>query len=464
MLDESPIVNSNSLNVDDLILNEDNDDILQNIRDNNGIASESSDYGEDWAISSSNSKGNDKCNLIINYLPHSIDDAALLSLFSEYGEINMAKVVKDKASKKSLGYGFVKFINEEDALAAVEAKNGFPMGHKKLKVSIARPASDEIRNCKLYVTNLPKEMTEKEVLHLFQPFGEIIECRVLKDHRNASNSKGVAFIQYNLKSQANNALSLNGFRPPGSDRFLVVKYAEDQHKKNVRRNPMPGQALDGRDHLKVDVRDQQYYAYSQTRMMYDQSGMLARGGASAPGIMYAQPVSPSMSYMMQRGGKGLGPNDPNTIAMADWFGGGIPYGAQGVMPTGSIGYDPMTEYSAAAQGTIFLRSPRLVHEGGYSGSVTLSISNLPSHADVALLHDLFAPYGRVLSAQIDVNPNDNGNDRGGLCSGRGLIQMAGLAQAQYSTQALNGAVISEGGYPLQVSIVYGNATSRPQKK
>jgi len=104
MLDESPIVNSNSLNVDDLILNEDNDDILQNIRDNNGIASESSDYGEDWAISSSNSKGNDKCNLIINYLPHSIDDAALLSLFSEYGEINMAKVVKDKASKKSLGY------------------------------------------------------------------------------------------------------------------------------------------------------------------------------------------------------------------------------------------------------------------------------------------------------------------------------------------------------------------------
>lgn len=450
MIDDGQQHQLNCDNIDNIVNSEEiSDEMLQN---NSYLASESSDYGEDWGVSSSNSKnGNDKCNLIINYLPHSIDDAALLVLFSEYGEISMAKVVKDKASKKSLGYGFVKFVNESDALAAVEAKNGYPMGHKKLKVSIARPASDEIRNCKLYVTNLPKEMTEKDVLDLFQPFGEIIECRVLKDHRNVTNSKGVAFIQYNLKSQANNALSLNGFRPPGSDRFLVVKYAEDQHKKIGRRNPMSGQP----DHMKIDINDQQYYGYPQSRMMYEQNNILAAQNSSS-GMMYATNIAPNMSYMMQRGGKNSQSRVDPSIAMAEWFPQGMPYGAQ-------VGYDPMTEYSRAGQGTVFMRSPRIVHEGGYSGSVTLSISNLPSHADVALLHDLFAPYGRVLSAQIDVTSPDSINGTGGgLCSGRGHIQMAGLAHAQYSTQALNGAVLSEGGYPLQVSIVYGNTTRTSQ--
>ena len=92
---------------------------------------------------------------------------SIKTMFVEHGDIAVAKVVKDKLSKKSLGYGFVKFVREDDAIAAIESKNGFLMGHKKLKVSLARPPSTEIRNCKLYITNLPKEFTENEVTDLF---------------------------------------------------------------------------------------------------------------------------------------------------------------------------------------------------------------------------------------------------------------------------------------------------------
>ena len=77
-------LNSNIIDSMTVVSEEMNDELLQN---NSYIASESSDYGEDWAINSNsnNSKnGSDKCNLIINYLPHSIDDAALLVLFSEF--------------------------------------------------------------------------------------------------------------------------------------------------------------------------------------------------------------------------------------------------------------------------------------------------------------------------------------------------------------------------------------------
>lgn len=85
----------------------------------------------------------------------------------------MIKVIKDKTSKKSLGYGFVKFYNVNDAHNAVQALNGFSIGNKQLKVSVARPPSLDIRNCKLYVSNLPKTYTESDIIALFQTVRKI---------------------------------------------------------------------------------------------------------------------------------------------------------------------------------------------------------------------------------------------------------------------------------------------------
>ena len=106
------------------------------------------------------------------------------NIFSEHGEITMAKVIRDKMTKKSLGYGFVKYLTKESANEAIQKKNGLSIGLKVLKVSFARPPSDDIRNCKLYVTNLPKEYTELDVVDLFKQvfifyFSRIVVCRPL---------------------------------------------------------------------------------------------------------------------------------------------------------------------------------------------------------------------------------------------------------------------------------------------
>ena len=57
--------------------------------------------------------------------------------------------------------------SESDAHVAVELKNGFSIGTKQIKVSFARPASDFIKNCKLYCTSLPLVFTEDDVYNLF---------------------------------------------------------------------------------------------------------------------------------------------------------------------------------------------------------------------------------------------------------------------------------------------------------
>ncbi len=78
-----------------------------------------------------------------------------------------AKIVRDKTSRRSFGYGFVMFKKEADAANAIRLKNGALFYSKRLKVSYARPSSEDIKNCKLYVTDLPSEITTIEVQSLF---------------------------------------------------------------------------------------------------------------------------------------------------------------------------------------------------------------------------------------------------------------------------------------------------------
>ena len=73
-------------------------------------------------------------NLFVFHLPPETDDQALESMFSEYGSIESAKVMMDKATGESKGYGFVLFTHLADAERAL-AMNGRCMGSKRLSVS-----------------------------------------------------------------------------------------------------------------------------------------------------------------------------------------------------------------------------------------------------------------------------------------------------------------------------------------
>jgi RNA recognition motif-containing protein len=89
-------------------------------------------------------------------------------------------VIRDKETKASVGYGFVKFANDEDAARAIQHRNGFHVGSKIIKVSVARTSSEHIKNCKVYAANLPKTHTEKDVRKLFSEVGLILLLFLIK--------------------------------------------------------------------------------------------------------------------------------------------------------------------------------------------------------------------------------------------------------------------------------------------
>lgn len=77
--------------------------------------------------------------LYVGNLPYSTDDAALEAQFSECGKVESARVITDRDSGRSKGFGFVEMSTDEEANAAIEKFNGTPMGGRNMTVSEARP-------------------------------------------------------------------------------------------------------------------------------------------------------------------------------------------------------------------------------------------------------------------------------------------------------------------------------------
>lgn len=72
-------------------------------------------------------------------LPWSVDDQRLGELFAAYGQVISAKVIKDRDTGRSKGFGFVEFNNSQDAQAAIKGLNDSDLEGRKLVVNVARP-------------------------------------------------------------------------------------------------------------------------------------------------------------------------------------------------------------------------------------------------------------------------------------------------------------------------------------
>jgi RNA recognition motif-containing protein len=83
------------------------------------------------------------------------------------GPIEEVKVVRDKSSNRSLGYGFVKYFDKQNALDAKKSLNGYQYGGKTLKVSVARAREHSTSLSKLYIANIPLSFAADDVSNLF---------------------------------------------------------------------------------------------------------------------------------------------------------------------------------------------------------------------------------------------------------------------------------------------------------
>src|SRR5688572_14336715 len=107
-----------------------------------------------------------KDTLIINYLPQTLADEDFESMFASVGELRACKIVRDRATGYSFGFGFVEYVNDSDASKAIELLNGTQLQNKTIKVAYSRKG-EKIKGATLHVRNLPKTCSVKELETLF---------------------------------------------------------------------------------------------------------------------------------------------------------------------------------------------------------------------------------------------------------------------------------------------------------
>lgn len=80
--------------------------------------------------------------LYVGNLSYSVRDADLEQLFAEFGQVNSAKVMMERDTGRSKGFGFVEMSSDVEAQAAIQALHEQSFGGRNLLVNIARPREE----------------------------------------------------------------------------------------------------------------------------------------------------------------------------------------------------------------------------------------------------------------------------------------------------------------------------------
>lgn len=78
-------------------------------------------------------------NIYVGNLAFSLTEEALRDAFAAHGEVTSAKIISDRDTGRSKGFGFVEMANDSEANSAIEAINGQDLDGRPVRVNEARP-------------------------------------------------------------------------------------------------------------------------------------------------------------------------------------------------------------------------------------------------------------------------------------------------------------------------------------
>ena len=84
--------------------------------------------------------------LYVGGLPYSVTDEQLSELFESHGTVESAKVITDRYTDRSRGFGFVEMSTQAEAEQAIQALNGSDLGGRSLTVNVSKPRENSSRN------------------------------------------------------------------------------------------------------------------------------------------------------------------------------------------------------------------------------------------------------------------------------------------------------------------------------
>ncbi|XP_015942532.1 polyadenylate-binding protein 3 [Arachis duranensis] len=189
-------------------------------------------------------------NVYVKNLSETQTDDNLKQLFSPYGTITSATVMKDM-NGKSRCFGFVNFQSPDSAAAAVEKLNGTTINDDKvLYVGRAQRKAEreaelkakfeqerlsryeKLQGANLYLKNLDDSINDERLKDLFSEFGTITSCKVMLDPHG--HSRGSGFVAFSTPEEASKALNeMNGKLVGRKPLYVAVAQRKDERKARL---------------------------------------------------------------------------------------------------------------------------------------------------------------------------------------------------------------------------------------
>jgi len=178
-------------------------------------------------------------NIFIKNLDQHIDTKSIYDTFSMFGSILSCKIACDEEGK-SKGYGFIHFETEESAQKAIDKVNGMLLDNKVVFVGKFQPRAARLREMgdaahqftNVYVKNFSDKLDDSKLRELFEKYGPIASCTVMRDHEG--KSRGFGFVSFEDPDDAEKAVNeLDGYHIPDSELKLTVCRAQKKAEREA---------------------------------------------------------------------------------------------------------------------------------------------------------------------------------------------------------------------------------------
>lgn len=168
-----------------------------------------------WEEYDNNIRYNSSTNLFVKGVPFNVQPREFYEFFMKFGDISSAKLNENEQGNH-LGYGYVTYYNPESAEAAINNCNGKVIWKSLLQVDYFKKKNERISTSgpevyKIYITNLPGDFTEQDIINLTKEFGAIIDCAIKVE----KIGRRYALVCYNTEEAA-------------------IKAKQNLNKKNIR--------------------------------------------------------------------------------------------------------------------------------------------------------------------------------------------------------------------------------------
>ncbi|TVY80363.1 Sporulation-specific protein [Lachnellula suecica] len=174
-------------------------------------------------------------NVYIRGLHPTTDDTQLAMYASRFGKVETSKAIIDTSTGACKGFGFAKYCSAREAEMCIRGfyKLGYEVGFARESFNSRLKAEGDEQSTNLYVSNLPKNMTESELATIFCDY-TVSSSRILRDANN--NSRGVGFARFESRDICEEIIQKFHGQPIGEEGLLLqVRYADTPAQKDLKR-------------------------------------------------------------------------------------------------------------------------------------------------------------------------------------------------------------------------------------